>query len=453
MRDVLGFIASRRRILDSRPALRPSWVAFAVANYIGEEYGVAFDVVTKYNESVKERAERYEESEFLLFQNKCLEKQSKYLEAIEHLEINESAIVDKMGWKTKMAEFLTLCGKFSEGRELWLSLLLSQTENYDFHRGYQVAVLELSSELCTEMFALKHLETPATSLTLSAEQFATLKGAYDIENLRSSRATKKVLLTLTTGEEFRVLIESHCIKCIREGIPALHHDVCSLIRVTNHKKPTQRILATDPIDFRTNAVTIAVLDLITNFVHNLKANGTFVDDPHADIEVPSCLLWCQFLRCHLLEMSGLLAEALDVIEECIAHTPTALDMFVKKARILKKCGDEFEAANVMEHVRGLDLQDRYLNNKSTKYLLRADRIEEAMNTIAMFTKHDGDPQHTLFELQCNWYELEAGEAYARARQWGPALKKFTAVRQHFFDYVDEMFDFHHFSMRKVVNTC
>lgn len=72
-----------------------------------------------------------------------------------------------------------------------------------------------------------------------------------------------------------------------------------------------------------------------------------------------------------------------------------------------------------------------------------------MNTIAMFTKHDGDPQQTLFDLQCIWYELEIGEAYSRKGNYGQALKKFYAIEKHFTDFIEDLFDFHAFSMRKV----
>lgn len=72
-----------------------------------------------------------------------------------------------------------------------------------------------------------------------------------------------------------------------------------------------------------------------------------------------------------------------------------------------------------------------------------------MSTIAMFTKHDGDPQQTLFDLQCIWYELEVGESYARRGSDGLALKKFYAVEKHFTDFVEDQFDFHAFSIRKV----
>jgi hypothetical protein len=73
-----------------------------------------------------------------------------------------------------------------------------------------------------------------------------------------------------------------------------------------------------------------------------------------------------------------------------------------------------------------------------------------MSTIAMFTKHDGDPQQILFELQCIWYENEVGDAYSRLKMHGPALKKFGAVDKHFSDFIEDQFDFHAFSMRKVI---
>jgi hypothetical protein len=41
----------------------------------------------------------------------------------------------------------------------------------------------------------------------------------------------------------------------------------------------------------------------------------------------------------------------------------------------------------------------YLNNQATKYFLEADKVQDGMNTIAMFTKHEGDAEKTLYELQ------------------------------------------------------
>ena len=41
----------------------------------------------------------------------------------------------------------------------------------------------------------------------------------------------------------------------------------------------------------------------------------------------------------------------------------------------------------MDGGRVLDLADRYINNKTTKYLLRADCVAQAQATIALFTTH------------------------------------------------------------------
>ena len=50
----------------------------------------------------------------------------------------------------------------------------------------------------------------------------------------------------------------------------------------------------------------------------------------------------------------------------------------------------------------------------------------------------------------NRYELEVAESYLRTKQWGPALKKFYAVKKHFNDFYDDLFDFHGYCVRKVL---
>jgi len=69
----------------------------------------------------------------------------------------------------------------------------------------------------------------------------------------------------------------------------------------------------------------------------------------------------------------------------------------------------------------------YINNKSTKYLLRCGSKDQAMETHGMFTKHDGDPMHNLKEMQVLWVATEYGFSALRAQEYGPALKKFLQV--------------------------
>lgn len=57
-----------------------------------------------------------------------------------------------------------------------------------------------------------------------------------------------------------------------------------------------------------------------------------------------------------------------------------------KARILKRAGDPKGALVAMTQARELDGQDRFLNSKEAKYLIRAEENERAEAMVGLFTK-------------------------------------------------------------------
>ncbi len=82
-------------------------------------------------------------------------------------------------------------------------------------------------------------------------------------------------------------------------------------------------------------------------------------------------------------------KALGYIHDAIAHSPTVVELYMLKAKVLKHVGDIVGAAQWMNQARELDLQDRFVNSKSVKSYLRMDNVEEATKTIALFTKVNG----------------------------------------------------------------
>ncbi|KAG1367624.1 N-terminal acetyltransferase A complex auxiliary subunit NAA15 [Cocos nucifera] len=140
--------------------------------------------------------------------------------------------------------------------------------------------------------------------------------------------------------------------------------------------------------------------------------------------------------------------ALAKMDEAIEHTPTAIDLYSVKGRILKHAGDLAAAASLADEARSMDLADRYLNSECVMRMLQADQVGLAERTAVLFTK-DGDQHNNLHDMQCMWYELASGESYFRQGDLGGALKKFLAVEKHYADMTEDQFDFHSYCLRKM----
>lgn len=61
--------------------------------------------------------------------------------------------------------------------------------------------------------------------------------------------------------------------------------------------------------------------------------------------------------------------------------------------------------------------NRYLNCIAVRRLFRAGDIDGAEQTATLFTR-DGDQINNLFDMQCVWYEIEAGNAHLRKGHMG-----------------------------------
>lgn len=119
-----------------------------------------------------------------------------------------------------------------------------------------------------------------------------------------------------------------------------------------------------------------------------------------------------------------------------------------RAIIFKHAGDLQKAMECINQARELDLQDRFINTKCTKYMIRNDHLAEAEATIGLFIKGDHD-NNPLVDLQVMWYAIESGRSFLRQGVPGKALKKFHQVDKHFLDFVEDQFDFHQYAMRKL----
>lgn len=178
------------------------------------------------------------------------------------------------------------------------------------------------------------------------------------------------------------------------------------------------------------------------------------DGDGAATETPAVVPWAALLAARVADEAGRTSEALTLLNAGIAHTPTAIDLYSAKARVLKHCGAFQAAADVADYARTLDFADRYLNVKATQYALRAGRLEVGDKIVGQFVKTDGvgavegDPLAPLVSLQVMWYALETAAAHERAGNLGLALKFYTRVEAAIAEWAEDVADFHVYVLRK-----
>jgi peptide alpha-N-acetyltransferase len=68
IRDLEGFVETRRRILTEKPQNKGHWMAFALANHLNGHPDKAVEVIDKFQVTTTEhRVRDYEESELMLY--------------------------------------------------------------------------------------------------------------------------------------------------------------------------------------------------------------------------------------------------------------------------------------------------------------------------------------------------------------------------------------------------
>ena len=188
-------------------------------------------------------------------------------------------------------------------------------------------------------------------------------------------------------------------------------------------------------------------------------------------------IW-QALSSHYMRI-GNLVKAHEYVDKAIAHTPTMEQLYLLKAKISRRGNNLLEAAELAEKARIMDLQDRYLNNKATKYWLRVGDVERAESVFQLFLKASQNPHDaylTGYETQCTWFERELGDAFLnpsatyevgaemvcgekglttrpRAMQKNSndalsALQNYLMFEYHHQDNHEELSDFHNYTFRR-----
>ncbi|KAL5756260.1 hypothetical protein ACOSQ2_021006 [Xanthoceras sorbifolium] len=415
MRDLSGFVETRQQLLTLKPNHRMNWIGFAVAHHLNSHGSKAVEILEAYEGTLEDDYppdnERCEHGEMLLYKISLLEECGFLERAIEELRRKETKIVDKLACKEQEVSLLLKSGQLKEGANLYRVLLSMNPDNYRYYEGLQKCVGIYSENGKYSSDEIDQLDALYKSL---GQQYTW------------SSAVKRIPLDFLQDEKFREAAFNYIRPLLTKGVPSLFSDLSPL-----YDQPGKADI---------------LEQLILELEHSIRTTGRYPG--REEKEPPSTLMWTLFFLAQHYDRRGQYEVALSKIDEAIVHTPTVIDLYSVKSRILKHAGDLAAAAALADEARCMDLADRYVNSECVKRMLQADQVALAEKTAVLFTK-DGDQHNNLHDMQCMWYELASGESYFRQGDLGRALKKFLAVEKHYADITEDQFDFHSYCLRKM----
>ncbi|XP_045573555.1 N-alpha-acetyltransferase 15, NatA auxiliary subunit-like [Salmo salar] len=142
MRDLEGYRETRYQLLQLRPAQRASWVGYAIAYHLLEDYEMAAKIVEEFRKTQQTSPDKmdYEYSELLLYQNQVLREAGLYREALDNLTTYEEQICDKLAVEETRGELFLNLDRLDEATEVYRRLQERNPENWSYYHSLEKAL-------------------------------------------------------------------------------------------------------------------------------------------------------------------------------------------------------------------------------------------------------------------------------------------------------------------------
>ncbi|GAB1287511.1 N-alpha-acetyltransferase 15, NatA auxiliary subunit [Apodemus speciosus] len=406
MRDLEGYRETRYQLLQLRPAQRASWIGYAIAYHLLEDYEMAAKILEEFRKTQQTSPDKvdYEYSELLLYQNQVLREAGLYREALEHLCTYEKQICDKLAVEETKGELLLQLCRLEDAADVYRGLQERNPENWAYYKGLEKAL------------------KPANML----ERLKIYEEAWT--KYPRGLVPRRLPLNFLSGEKFKECLDRFLRMNFSKGCPPVFNTLRSL--------------------YRDKEKVAIVEELVVGYETSLKSCRLFNPNDDGKEEPPTTLLWVQYYLAQHYDKIGQPSIALEYINTAIESTPTLIELFLVKAKIYKHAGNIKEAARWMDEAQALDTADRFINSKCAKYMLKANLIKEAEEMCSKFTRRQEGTSavENLNEMQCMWFQTECAQAYKAMNKFGEALKKCHEIER---EITDDQFDFHTYCMRKI----
>lgn len=309
--------------------------------------------------------------------------------------------------------------------------------------------LEINSENIS--YYLAHLEVnynKAKNILKSENEKVNLNSFNDLVNAAANEATAKILeeilkplkekfksrvlvrleFALAQGNDFKDLIIEYLTQQIKQNIPSVFINIKFIYKLQKNK---------------INLLSEIVEELLSALNKDQKIEMTKKsNNEKVVLDLVPEFIWVYFFAAQHFDYLRDLEKALEMINLAIDKTPSVVEFYMVKSKILEHAGLFDKAAEAYEKAKKLDLGDRFLNAKHAKKHIRVANVEKANEIMKDFVR---DPllEENIDHFQCMWYETECAYAYLRNRNFIRAHRLFDSVSIHFNTILeDQVFIFY-----------
>lgn len=411
IRDYKSLSKSRHAYLEEFIGYRANWTSLSIAHHLNNDFNAAELTLSKFENLVKDKLndnEMFEHYELQLYKNQIIYESGDVERALK--DLNDLNTFDKLSELEYKGKYYLKLNDFKNASKIFRTLLKRNPDNINYYNFLEISLKTLDK---SEIFR--------------DQLYEKLASFYP-----KSDPPKFIPLFFTTGELFEKRVSNYLISQLKRGVPSTFANIKPLYKSQPSKIPI-------------------IEKIILNYFKEVKDPLEFI--------------WTSyFLSQHYLHLKEL-DKSLELIDAAIKHTPTLVELYILKARVLKHLGKPLEASEFINKGRLIDLQDRFINSKTVKYYLRSNEISKALEIISIFTKNDENCKNGLKDLhtmQVNWFLIELAESYLRLykessklndkfntiKYGGLSIKRFKAIVKIFEEYYNDQLDFHTYSMRR-----
>jgi len=184
---------------------------------------------------------------------------------------------------------------------------------------------------------------------------------------------------------------------------------------------------------------------LESILKNKRLDVTLTNSEEWDI-TPN-IIWVYYFAAQHFDKLRNLEKALEHINKAIDSTPSIVEFYLIKSKILKHGGMLEESAKSYEKAKKLDTGDRYLNARYGKIFARLGDVTKSVEIMKEFVR-DPLADENVEHFQCMWYEVECGYAYLKAKNILRSHRLFKSLIGHYNTLIEDQFDFYNYCLRR-----